>query len=252
MTPLLIGAEGSGLEFYTEEEKRLSMETGFVLSEPVLAERLEVSKEEYLESEVHLRLVQTRIDRVLVQYPEFSFDSSYMDVTADTISEVRDKFNLLREDNLDVEQDLIDSEKYFHPQKAINVHFSQLLSFMYAYIQAIEVYSNRKIELDLILNTLPAILNDEFGNLTGIEDVPRLFMEGVGKGVGFITAGVTSFASDIFGGIVEGLGLKLDKSTLIKIGIGIAVVVVLIVVGLIGFQYSKTYISEKARKKASK
>jgi len=244
--PILLGEGGSILDFYTEEEKLLSMEVGYTLPEDVLAERMEESMDEYLESEKHLAFVRARVESVLLDYPEYSFDSDYMNVHVYTLEDVREKFDRLREDNMHVEYSLINSPEYKDlQQKAINVHLSRLLSFMYAYILAIEELNDRTIELGLILNGLPYSLNAEFGNST---DPAKLFMEGVGKGIGWIAVGI----GDLFSGVMKGLGLKLDKSTLIKIGIGIAVVVVIIVVGLIGFQYSKSYISQKAIKRASK
>lgn len=246
MTPIFMGEGGSVLDFYTEEEKLLSMETGYTLSESELAERMEESMEEYLASEKHLSFVRARIEAVLEQYPEYSFDSDYMDPIANTYEEVREKFEKLREDNIGIESSIIAKPEYKDlQQKAINVHLSRLLSFMYAYVKAIEELNNRTKELNLILYTLPQRLNDEYGNTT---DPFRLFFEGIGKGFGFIGVGI----GNIFSGLMTGLGFSLDKDLLIKIGIGILIVVVVIIIGLIGFNYVKTYISQKAIKRASK
>jgi len=211
-------------------------------------EGVEAAMEQYLKSEIHERFVQERINKVLLQYPNYSFDAKDMLETANTLGDVREKFDSLRELNSEIEQALIDSDKYIAPEKARNVHLSNLASFMYAYVNALKY--ERETELKIILTDLPAMLNDEYGNLTELSDVPRFFFEGIGKGIGVITTTATKILSDVAGGVASGLGLEIDKELLIKIGIGAGIGVVLLILGLIGFQYSKTYIGAKAKKRA--
>lgn len=243
---------GGALVYYTDAEKEASFETGYVVPDNIISERMEAEKVEYLESELHLRLLQNRIDSVLLKYPEFSVDFESMYETADSLADVRDKFDYLRALNSEVEQSYLDSDKYFRWEEARNAFAKRLIDFQYAYILAIEEYGNRRIELNLTIVDLPKQLNREFGNLSSIEDIPHLFMEGIGKSVGVITISGTSILKDLTSGVVKGLGLDLgiDKDLLVKIAIGAGAVIAVIIAGLIAFQYSKSYISEKGAVKA--
>lgn len=244
---LLVENGASVLDFYTEAERKKSMETGYTLPQDVLEKRMEESMQDYLESEQHLAFVQKRLDKVLLDNPKFSVDAESMAETADTLNDVRDKLDDLRKENSALEQSYLDSDEYFAPEKARNVYLSELISFQYAYINALSA-GKRTVELNLTLVDLPALLNDEYGNLVDITDVGRFFMEGVGKPIGAITAFGTSILKDVIGGVAEGLGI--DKKLLVKIGIGAGIGIALIIAGLFAFQYSKSYITEKGKQKA--
>lgn len=226
--------QGSGLTFYTEEEIYRTMEeSGWELSEAELQERMDASFEEWLISDERLGLIQRRLDPIIEKYSNIRFDADIMEENADTMILVKEKFYALRDENMELEQITMDS--YELAKKGQNIHFSLLITFMYEYVRA---YSEkyRKTELALILE-LPAILNKEFGNFTGIQDIPSFFLGGVGKAVGGIISVGTGFLAEGVKGIASGLGL--DSELLKKIGIGLIIAVPLIGVGYILIKLKK-------------
>lgn len=248
MVVLIYENAGIGkLGYYTDEEKLLSYETGWKLPEAELQERMDASFQEWLVSDERLGIINRRLEPIIKKYSDIIFDANDMEQIADTIDLVREKFYVLREANMILEQETMDS--YSLSKKGQNVHLTRLISFYYEYMRALsEKY--RATELLLILE-LQDILNKEFDNFTGIQDVPKFFLEGVGIGVSNIVKAGTSILADITKDIttasLEGfLGKDWKKKLLIYSSIGIAGVIGVLIL----FYYSKTYIGTKATSKA--
>lgn len=228
------GAQG-GLLFYTDAETRSAIEEGFELPEEVLQERIDASFEEYIQSDLHERFVLERINAVLEKYNhEIEFDSNIMSASANTRPDVRFKFDSLRSENSEL-------EKLLTNEKDVVRHVNRLMQFLFDYITALKV--DRQTELSLIME-LAGILNKEEGK----NDIVGLFAEGVGKGISGIVGLGTGIFSDISKSITEGL-LGTDWKR--KLIIGAIILIVVIVVILIGFQFTKTFVSEKAKQKAN-
>jgi len=239
-----IGDIGSAFTFYTEEERMRSIETGWKLPDEILKERMDESFQEWLVSEERLGLRQNvYINPVIEKYPNIVFNADEMEEIAETIELVREKFYVLREANMALEQATMDSYKL--SKKGQNVHLTYLISFYYEYIRALDE-KYRANELELILK-LADILNEEFGNFTGLSDVPKFFLEGVGIGISNVIKAGTSILTDITAASLEGfLGKDWKRKLLIYGSVGIAGVIG----SLILFYYSKTYIGKKATSKA--
>ncbi|KKM87848.1 hypothetical protein LCGC14_1264720 [marine sediment metagenome] len=232
----------------TPEELRLSLLGEFKLTEEDIEQRIDVAMDEYLISDVYLDAVQARLDPVIAKFSMFSYDVAIMGEEANTIDQVRFKFDTLRSMNIELEIAIMN--KSTPPEKGRNEHYSKLLNFYHEYIYALS-RGLRETELKLI-EQLPKLLNDELGNFIGLQDIPRIFMEGVGKGVGgILTVGTNVLATTLKGvatGLAEGLGFDAElKKKIIKYLIigGISVIGV-----LIGYTFMKSYIAEKGKKRA--
>lgn len=241
---IIPGATGSRLDFYTAPELETFRESvGAITVDPeILQQRKEDSYQQYLDSSAYTESVQLQVDFLVeTYYPWVIYDTYDMKQRAKTMELVRNKFDSLRNLNMGREAD---KESSTTPAtKGRNQHISDLIGFMTGYIKAFGTIE-RKTELDLI-KQLPSVLNKEFGNFTGIQDIPKLFFEGVGIGVGGIIKTATNVFSDVVGGIATGiLGSDWQKKAIYLI----IIVVIIIIVILIGVFLFKTYAKEKIKK----
>jgi len=240
---MIISNGGSGLSFYTEEEIEESMESGFVLPEDVLEERVEEALDEYLESEIHYNLVQTKIDFVLKDFPNLSFDPDDMEENAETMKDVRDKLNSLRSLNMDLENEAINSGAYLSPSHATWYHWKYLCDFMWNYANAVRGNLDNT-EKDLIIQ-LRAILFKELGFTDNL-------LEAFGKGI----AGLAGFTGEAIGNITsfatENVILPALKGLFKGAGKYIVIgVIALIIIG-IGYFSLKTFVFKKIKSKVLK
>lgn len=249
---VLIANGGSALAFYTDEEKIASMETGFELSKEELQIRVDESMIVYLASDTHKRLVQTKLDFVIEDYSNISFDVTSIEAEANTISDVRSKFNDLRSMNMDLENAAINSGTYVSTEQAIWYSWKYLTDFMYSYVRVLNALGVKNTELKLILE-LKSTLFKELGFSTnlaeafgqGISNVFKLGGEAIGNVTGFIAESIISPA---LAGIAEGI---LGKNWKTKLIIIVVVIIIIVILAVIGIYYGKSYVGAKAIKRAT-
>lgn len=224
---MIVDDGGSGLAFYTDEEVLESIESGFELSDSELEERVEEGLEEYLESDLHFRIVQTKIDLVIEDNPDILFDSDDMEDSAENAEDVRDKFNSLWELNINSENELINTGQYLTPNHARYKYRMHLANFMWQYAHAVRGNLDNT-EKDLIIQLRTIIfrelgftsnLGEAFGK--GISGGASAIGEGVGNVVSFITEDIVVPALK---GLFKGAGkyIIIGVIALIAVGIGYA------------------------------
>lgn len=182
-----------GFELYTEAEKEAYRENLETVSKTELESRIQEQLIEYLESDEYKELAESLCEVIVDKYPKVIFDFDLMFEKAETIETVYNKFERFRSMNENYESEFISS--YTLKAKGRNEYISMLLTAYYKYVQMISS-TQRANEMELI-KQLPSILNKEYGNFTGIQDIPKFFIEGVGKGVGSIIKIGTDVITDI-------------------------------------------------------